>query len=103
MPPESGCPPVEWPKRSRRNYRHASFSRSKKNWRHTYGFYRLAQTSDIAQVAVEMGLPPGPYRKVLWHPISMAEAEEFFTLTPEACGRPTWNAEVTEWLDSLTQ
>ena len=66
-------------------------------FRQTYALYRLALTHCVGHVAMEMGVTEVPLRKHLGLPVSGAEAAEFFSLTPEACGRPQWTNEVRAW------
>jgi len=71
-------------------------------FRQTYALYRLALTRDMALVGQEIGMHPKLVRQPLWLPVSHAEAEEFFKLTPQDCGRPQWPDEVDAWAAATT-
>lgn len=63
--------------------------------RYLYATHRLAITGDVSLVARELGIPGEVSLKWLtWSIASRAEAEIFFGLTPEACGRGNWANEV---------
>jgi len=65
--------------------------------RRTYATCRLASTRKFELVALEIG-----WNLSLWsaHMVllpALADADAYFDLTPEACGRPGWAQEVAAW------
>jgi hypothetical protein len=71
-------------------------------WKHiglriSFCAYRLAQTGNLAKVAIETE-GPGFILRELVHRVTGPEAEEFFSLTPEAVGIKNWNAIVAKYL-----
>lgn len=69
-------------------------------WRATYATYRVALTRNLDMVGMELGIHQVVPR-TLFQPVTSLEAEEFFSLTPAACGRPQWAAEAAAWIASL--
>jgi site-specific recombinase XerC len=67
----------------------------------SYATHRYNQTRDLAFVANEMGVGTVLWRKLLWLPRRFDDAELFFQLTPEACGRPHWAQEVAAWREGV--
>jgi hypothetical protein len=58
--------------------------------------YRLAVTGDVHLVAQEAGVTPSLHLKDLYG--NLEEAEKFWALTPEACGRANWTQAVRDYV-----
>jgi hypothetical protein len=71
-------------------------------WKHnglriSFCAYRLAQTGNLAKTVIETGRPAFVLRELV-HGVTGAEAEEFFSLTPEAVGIKNWTTIVAKHL-----
>jgi hypothetical protein len=72
-------------------------------FRKNYTFNRLVVGVQRMQVLRELGYnaPLPLFDSAVCKPISEAQGEEFFRLTPEACGRPQWPQEVAAWRSQI--
>jgi hypothetical protein len=62
---------------------------------HCYCVYRLADPINLRQTAREKGYDdPRYFGRFFFHPVTLAEAQHFFSLTPEAVGITAWPEKV---------
>lgn len=66
--------------------------------RQSYASYRLAQTGKVLQTAQENGHYAYILESIYLNLSNEADALAFFSLTPEACGKPDWKNQTTEFL-----
>ena len=79
----SSEPPIEW----------------KHNWlRHSYSAYRLHFTGDLIGTAEECDHDPATMARYYLVKVGVDKARQYFSITPEACGKADWEATVTAHL-----
>ena len=71
----------------------------KRNWlRHSYCTYRVNATGDLLETSNECGNSPAVIASSYLKRVTPAQAEEYFRLTPEACGIADWDQRVAAYI-----
>jgi integrase len=75
-----------------------------RNWlRQSFCSYRLAQTGKVMETAAEDGHSAYILESVYLHHSNSAEAETFFALSPEACGKKDWCEKTRAFLENVPE
>ena len=75
-----------------------------RNWlRQSYCSYRLAQTGEVTETAQEDGHYAYVLERVYLDLSQKADAQAYFSLTPEACGKPGWYEKTKAFLKDMPE